>query len=312
MNKVISAGTISVPVSAPVGTTVGTLATDSFQPTCNFPASGLSDTSATLYTDVTTTAALASGFTDVYQTGIAGLGIRYTFSSPECGAPNATLTNGAVRVSCNFAGPLNGPTMSPYIYITPTLVVTGPIKSGASSFTTVPNIVITYRTSDGGANYWVKGSVYTGAATGTLTHATCSVNQSNVSVIMPTADTQSFSTGIGAVAAPQSFTLSLSCSTGATVLITLGDGVNPANRGTSLQLTSDSTAKGIGVQVVNSSGSPVAFGQDSATPGNANQWSAGASPNGTLQIPLTARYVRTGVVSAGTVKALATFTMSYQ
>ncbi|HWT37156.1 MAG TPA: fimbrial protein [Paraburkholderia sp.] len=36
------------------------------------------------------------------------------------------------------------------------------------------------------------------------------------------------------------------------------------------------------------------------------------SPNGSLQIPLTARYVRTGAVSAGSVNALATFTMSYQ
>jgi type 1 fimbria pilin len=38
----------------------------------------------------------------------------------------------------------------------------------------------------------------------------------------------------------------------------------------------------------------------------------GDSPNGPLQVPMTARYVRIGDVSPGTVRAMATFTMSYQ
>jgi type 1 fimbria pilin len=138
------------------------------------------------------------------------------------------------------------------------------------------------------------------------------VNQTNVTVIMPTADTRAFASGIGAVADPQAFSLALTCTAGATVLITLTDNANPANRSTALQLTSDSTAQGVGVQILNNSGTPVAFGPDSATPGNLNQWKAGTSPNGQLLVPLTARYVRTGTVSPGTVRALATFTLSYQ
>jgi len=51
--------------------------------------------------------------------------------------------------------------------------------------------------------------------------------------------------------------------------------------------------------ILDDSGSRVAFGP--------NQWAVGA-----WQIPLTTRYVHTGNVSAGTVKALATFTMSDQ
>jgi type 1 fimbria pilin len=96
------------------------------------------------------------------------------------------------------------------------------------------------------------------------------------------------------------------------VLITLTDAVEASNRTTTLKTTADSTAQGIGVQILNSAGTPVAFGPDSALPGNTNQWTVGSSPNGTLQVPLTARYVRTGAVNAGTVRALATFTMSYQ
>jgi hypothetical protein len=33
--------------------------------------------------------------------------------------------------------------------------------------------------------------------------------------------------------------------------------------------------------------------------GNTNQWTIGHSPNGPLQVPLTARYIRTGTVTAG-------------
>jgi type 1 fimbria pilin len=312
VNKAFSAGTISVPVNAPVGATVSTLAPAPFQLTCNFPASGSSDTSATLYSDFGTTSALAAGFSDVYQTPIPGLGVRYTFNSSECAATDVTLVNGSARLTCPFSGPLNGPIMSANVTVTSTLVVTGAIAPGASTLSTMPKVTITYRTSDGGSSSWRKNPLYSGAASGVLTHATCSVNQANVAVIMPTADTRAFSSGVGSVAAPQPFSLLLSCSTGAKVLLTLTDSVNPANRGTALQLRSDSTAQGIGVQILKSDGTPVAFGPDSAAPGNINQWTVDDSPNGSLQIPLTARYVRTGAVSAGSVNALATFTMSYQ
>ncbi|MCO4880598.1 fimbrial protein [Paraburkholderia caribensis] len=197
------------------------------------------------------------------------------------------------------------------VTVTATLIVTGSIAAGASNLMTAPTVTIGTAQSDQ-AGYWNQPPLYTGSASGVLTHATCSVNQSNVGVTLPTADTHNFATGIGSVAWPQSFALSLSCSAGAKVLITLTDSVNPANRSTTLQLTADSTAKGIGIQLLNSDSTLVAFGADSAAPGNPNQWTIGASPNGTLQIPMTARYVRTGTVSPGTVKALATFTMSYQ
>jgi type 1 fimbria pilin len=95
------------------------------------------------------------------------------------------------------------------------------------------------------------------------------------------------------------------------VLITLTDNVNPANQSNALQPTADSTAQGIGVQILRG-GLPISFGPDSAAVGNTNQWTIGNSPNGPLQVPLTARYVSTGRVAAGTVKALCTFTMSYQ
>ncbi|GAB7524684.1 fimbrial protein [Paraburkholderia sp. 2C] len=312
VDKVLNAGTVSVAVNAAVGSTVLTLAPDPFQLTCNFPDGGLRDTSATLYSDFKTATPLAAGFSDVYQTGIAGIGTRYTFNSPQCNAVNVGLTNGAVRINCPFSGPLNGPIQAANVSVTVALVVTGVVAPGASNFSKAPTVTIGFATSDGGTGYWNKSPLYTGSATGILTHATCSVSETQVAVILPTADTGAFRSGIGAVAAPQPFTLSFSCNTGAKVLITLTDSVSPSNRTTTLQITADSTATGIGVQILNPLGAPVSFGPDSAAPGNLNQWTVGDSPNGILKVPLTARYVRTGLVSAGTVKALATFTMSYQ
>jgi type 1 fimbria pilin len=311
-NKTLAVSTISVPVNSAAGTTVSTLAPSLFQPACNFPAGGLNDTSATLYVDIKTTAPLAAGFNDVYNTGVAGIGVRYTFNSSTCSASNIVLANGLVTLGCPVSGPLGGSRVPFDINVTATLIVTGAIKAGATNLTTAPAVGITYRTSDGGTGSWVQTPLYSGSAAGIFIQATCSVNQANVVVPLPPANTRDFSSGAGAVAGPRSFSLSFSCSAGAKVSITLTDSVNPANRSNALQLSSESTAKGIGIQIVNSTGSPVSYGQDSALPGNANQWLIGDSPNGLLEVPLTARYISTGTVTAGIVKALATFTMSYQ
>jgi type 1 fimbria pilin len=117
---------------------------------------------------------------------------------------------------------------------------------------------------------------------GTISDSTCSVNGA-------ASGTRAFSAGVGTVAAPQAFSLLFECATGAKASITLTDNVNPANRSSALQLTANSTAKGIGIEVLNSAGTPVLFGPHSAAPGNTNQWLIGDSPNGPLQVPLTTR-----------------------
>ncbi|CAE6746057.1 fimbrial protein [Paraburkholderia haematera] len=307
----LNAGTISVPVNAAVSSTVKTVAPDAFQFGCYMTGSGGAPASATLYADLIVTNPLAAGFNDVYQTGIAGLGIRYTFNSADCGISNQVLANGSTRLICPFTGPLGGPRVQLNLTVTSTLIVTGTIAPGASTLSTIPAIGLTFRTSDGGSGSWSQPPIYSGSATGILTHATCSVSQPNVYVPLATADTRAFAAGAGTVFAPTPFSLTLSCSAGAKVSITLTDNVNPANRSNTLQLTPDSSATGVGIQILNGSG-PVSFGADSATPGNTNQWLVGNSPNGQLQVPLTARYISTGSVSAGKVKALATFTMSYE
>jgi type 1 fimbria pilin len=76
-------------------------------------------------------------------------------------------------------------------------------------------------------------------------------------------------------------------------------------------LAQDSSARGIAIRIRNPSGMPINFGPDSSDRGNVNQWRVGLARD-TTSIPMSAEYVSTGVITPGSVRALATFTMSYQ
>ena len=95
--------------------------------------------------------------------------------------------------------------------------------------------------------------------------------------------------------------------------MTLTDATTPSNTTNTLTLASDSVATGVGFQLLYN-GNPVSFGPDSAAAGNLNQFSVMASPatGGPVNIPFTARFIRTGTVTPGLATANATFTMSYQ
>ncbi|WP_120293638.1 fimbrial protein [Paraburkholderia sp. BL23I1N1] len=124
--------------------------------------------------------------------------------------------------------------------------------------------------------------------------------------------TRSF-TGVGSTALETAFSVRLNCAVpGSQIYITLTDNANPANTSNTLSLKSDSTASGLGFQVLNK-GIPVSFGPDSSVAGNTNQWQVGVASTGSINIPLSVRYIQTPAqVRPGTVDAVPTFTMSYQ
>ncbi|WP_412025449.1 fimbrial protein [Burkholderia cepacia] len=115
----------------------------------------------------------------------------------------------------------------------------------------------------------------------------------------------------------KSFKIGLKCSGGTgtaktRMYITLTDATKSANRSNILNLTSNSTAEGVGIQIKNGS-TLVSYGPDSSATGNPNQWFVKETGNAEVEIPLTARYVRTGAkLKGGSADAIATFTMSYQ
>ncbi|WP_080417231.1 fimbrial protein [Burkholderia ubonensis] len=147
---------------------------------------------------------------------------------------------------------------------------------------------------------------------------TCKVATPLITVPMGTVHTHSFQ-GVGTTTPPRMFSISLTCSGGSAgtstnAHVTLTDATTPGNTSTTLSMSKDSTASGIGVQILKGD-ALLRFGPDSAAVGNTNQWHAGTIAQGQagLTIPLSARYVQTGAkVSAGSANARATFTLSYQ
>jgi type 1 fimbria pilin len=115
---------------------------------------------------------------------------------------------------------------------------------------------------------------------------------------------------IGTTAGDKDFNIALSCKAGSNVYVTLTDLTDTGNLTNQLTLTQDSSAKGVKLRILRN-GNPVNYGPDSAATTTPNQWYVGPSAT-TTSIPLSAQYIATGQVSPGTVKGVATFTMSYQ
>jgi type 1 fimbria pilin len=140
---------------------------------------------------------------------------------------------------------------------------------------------------------------------------TCSVTSKDIMFALPPMRSGDFP-AVGSTAGSITKNLQLNCSSGPDVHMVISDQTTPSNRSSTLTLTPDSAAKGFGIEVLHNS-SPIRFGPDSAMAGAENQFSVGNNLSGAISIPLTARYVRTSAnITAGSVKGLATFTMSYQ
>lgn len=147
---------------------------------------------------------------------------------------------------------------------------------------------------------------------------TCRVTTPSIAINMGTVAGTAFG-GPGSLAGEGQGTLSLNCSggTGENLIarITVTDQTRPANRATDLTLTPDSSAKGVALRLF-SNKTAIAYGPDSAAPGNPNQWqlfSTSAVSDTPYNFVIRARYVQTGdSVVPVTANGRATFTMSYQ
>ncbi len=74
------------------------------------------------------------------------------------------------------------------------------------------------------------------------------------------------------------------------------------------------SARGIGIRITRQDRAQrVAYGPDSALPGNPGQLSFGTTTGATRDLVFTAAYVQTqAFIAGGTANAIATITMSYQ
>jgi type 1 fimbria pilin len=253
-----------------------------------------------------------SAGTGIYQTSVSGIGVSfYVVNGP--GQTLITSTGGGYA-SGAITAPGNG--ALPGIFAK--LVVTGQIVSGFT-LSSLPSVNVTFTPT--GACGWSAGIVNTlpaSAGNTAVVPITCTVTTPGVSVNLPVVSLTALS-AVGKTAGDTRFPIGLSCASGANVYITLGDATTSANTSALLTLAPSSTAQGIKLRILNSAG-PVNFGPDSTEAGTTHQWLLGASGsvNGVL---LTVQYYRDdtnpsggapAALSAGSVHAQATFTMSYQ
>lgn len=237
-----------------------------------------------------------------YTTAIPGMGIRFKFTG-------STLTN-YWPVTQDLTG-LRSTTVSQQSQLIVELIKTGPIFSGGIITGEVGGWFAMGNTSQV-VSIRVNGNIQVNPQM-----PTCSVTTPSIMVPFGAVSAKTF-TGVGSTSPAKPFNIGLSCAGGAVgittnVYATLTDQTNPANNSNTLSLTADSSARGIGIQVLNQNGL-ISYGPAStAPPTSANSWLAGSTGNGVFNIPLTARYVQTApTVTPGSANGRATFTMSYQ
>jgi type 1 fimbria pilin len=296
------AGPYSVPRDAAVGSQVA-----SAQAVAT--AGGIS---CTLIETATVNGTEISSGSGIYQTSVSGIGVSFYVVN---GSSQTLITStGGGYTSGTISAPGNGPLPG----IEAIMVVTGQVVSGYS-LSSLPSVTVTFTPT--GSCSWSTGIVNTLASSANnsaVIPITCTVTTPSVSVSLPTVSLTTLS-AVGTTAGDTAFPIGLSCASGANVYITLTDVTTPANTSSLLTLASDSTAQGIKLRILNNAG-PVAFGPDSAAAGTTHQWLVGASStvNG---VPLTVQYYRDdttpsgngpATLTAGSIHAQATFTMSYQ
>ena len=296
------AGPYSVPRDAAVGSQVANALTGA-------TASGVN---CALIETATVNGTEISAGSGVYQTSVSGIGVSFYVVSGS-GQTLITGTGGGYT-----SGTIGAPGTGALPGIQASLVVSGQVVSGYS-LSSLPSVTVTFTpTGSCGWSTGIANTLAVSASNSAVVPITCIVTTPSVSVNLPTISLSALST-VGKTAGDTPFPIGLSCASGAHVYITLSDATTPANTSSLLTLASNSTAQGIKLRILNSAG-PVDFGPDSAAAGTTHQWLLGASSsvNG---IPLTVQYYRDdttpagtdpATLSAGSVHAQATFTLSYQ
>jgi type 1 fimbria pilin len=243
-----------------------------------------------------------AGMTGVYKTGVGGIGIQVSWLNGMSGNPGMSGGN-IVNWPASNAGTAVGNTYGPMGRFRLQLVRTGPVMAGTFN---LPTTLAVGKYGSADANILLLNN-----ANAPVVAPACTIQDASKSVTMPVASGR-YLPSVGSTTGDTTFSISLDCATPMSVAVTFTDATNPGNVGTTLSLSTDSTAKGVGYQIVYNN-KVINYGPDSSAANTVNQFSvAPAGTVGPLIIPFTARYVRTGAITPGTADAKATFTMSYQ
>ncbi|WP_438395627.1 fimbrial protein [Caballeronia sp. DA-9] len=253
------------------------------------------------------------GFTNYYQTNLPDVAVRYiaengpnTKCTPYSGGWPSQMLQIRRTISCTVTAASPGVPQIFNLKYSAYFMKVGPAPTG--NLTAVPPVTIEEYQPESSAVF----NVYSGVATGSFAVSACSVTTPAIAVTMPKTYTYRLPK-VGSTDGETNLNVGLNCDPGLKVYTTLTDVSTPANDSTTLSLSPESTARGIGYQIL-FNGVPIVFGPDSAVVGNRGQFlmTPTQTTGGVVTVPLTARYIRTGTIGTGSANAKATFTMSYQ
>lgn len=241
----------------------------------------------------------------LFETGVPGIG--YILGLKDAQATNwIPLQDGVTQTypAAGSAGNANDLGWSAKVTFVKTSAA---LKSGVYLTPTINAAVLTaYNNETQTANVTINPTNITVTASG------CLVATRHASVDLGRVDTRDLPTE-GSTSPASAFAISLTCDPGVSLYAVVSDQSDPGNRSTTLSLTGDSGAQGVGVQIFYNDSGPLALGQDSSASGTANQFFiTSTSAQEQLNLPFTVRYVRTGQLVPGTANALAGITFSYQ
>ncbi|NBF06243.1 fimbrial protein [Pseudomonas sp. Fl5BN2] len=253
---------------------------------------------------------LAPGYSNVYLSNVAGVGFRWNARwrsrDNPFGITQYLVGNGQSPARLKWG---RGDVYKQSMWLE--IIKIGDIKGGdlrGSATVTVAFNCILICNSKG----W---TVYTGSKSTVTVQVripTCKVSTPQIPVSLGRISNTAFS-GVGSTSEAVPFKIGLSCTggdAGASIgaYVTLMDVNKMDNQGSTLSISSASTASGVGVQILKG-GTVLKYGM-----GTINQWWAGNISGGVsrYEIPLSARFVQTASrITPGTVNGMATFTMNY-
>lgn len=190
-----------------------------------------------------------------------------------------------------------------------TFIKTGiALKSGVYQTSTLHAAILTAQ-NDYGSN---TAEVIINPTTITVTASGCTAGSQSASVDLGSVDIHTLR-AVGRTSPSGTFTISLTCDAQVSVNAVMADQTTPSNTTSTVTLTGDSTASGVGVQFFYNGTGPLLMGPDSSADGTLNQFFIQTTTSAqTLSLPFQARYIRTGELKSGTANALASVTFSYQ
>ncbi len=248
------------------------------------------------YTIITDADARGDVLPGVYKTNVAGIGIRVAAAEERV----ATFNSTDLVTPLHYVGMRKGSEFTTRYHTAAELVVIGEVADGyldtsrLYSEVTYDNVMIS-------AIAFSPASVH-------ITTNTCNLAEKNIYVPLKTLYSGDWDGQYSAILSDDNFKIKITdCAAGTQVDYQFKSaGSTGVTDGNILNIASgDSTASGVGIQILDKNNTVLSFDQDyTATSSTSNKE--------VVEIPLKARYIKTGTVKGGDVDAIATFEVYYR